>query len=251
MASALPPGVEKSSRAGAPRSRKPACLRGAIQVARDACRGTDHLCGASRWLPHGDWPNALEAHLRERKTDGLASFIARLCGPMAGTAEPMEFPECSSRTPAVNSCVASWLQARSRVYSRRPKENPAADAQRRGSRPQGPQEIVTIGAARATLRRLPCSGTRVTQRPVLWAGVVQDSSRGFRGRALETRSPAGFLRPAAPKRSASNWNWKRRKGRLARSVLTSSARTSTPSTGWVAPYLECRVRVSQSRRGPK
>ena len=100
MASALPPGVEKSSRAGAPRSRKPACLRGAIQVARDACRGTDHLCGASRWLPHGDWPNALEAHLRERKTDGLASFIARLCGPMAGTAEPMEFPECSSRTPA-------------------------------------------------------------------------------------------------------------------------------------------------------
>src|SRR5436309_5562893 len=99
MASALPPGVEKSSRAGAPRSRKPACLRGAIQVARDACRGTDHLCGASRWLPHGDWPNALEAHLRERKTDGLASFIARLCGPMAGTAEPMEFPECSSRTP--------------------------------------------------------------------------------------------------------------------------------------------------------
>src|SRR5437870_4778149 len=47
MASALPPGVEKSSRAGAPRSRKPACLRGAIQVARDACRGTDHLCGAS------------------------------------------------------------------------------------------------------------------------------------------------------------------------------------------------------------
>ena len=107
MASALPPGVEKSSRAGAPRSRKPACLRGAIQVARDACRGTDHLCGASRWLPHGDWPNALEAHLRERKTDGLASFIARLCGPMAGTAEPMEFPECSSRTPAVNSCVAS------------------------------------------------------------------------------------------------------------------------------------------------
>ena len=100
MASALPPGVEKSSRAGAPRSRKPACLRGAIQVARDACRGTDHLCGASRWLPHGDWPNALVAHLRERKTDGLASFIARLCGPMAGTAEPMEFPECSSRTPA-------------------------------------------------------------------------------------------------------------------------------------------------------
>src|SRR5205809_5507270 len=79
--------------------------------------------------------------------------------------------------------------------------------------------------------------------------VVQDSSRGFRGRALETRSPAGFLRPAAPKRSASNWNWKRRKGRLARSVLTSSARTSTPSTGWVAPYLEYRVRVSQSRRG--
>ena len=42
------------------------------------------------------------------------------------------------------------------MYSRRPKENPAADAQRRGSRPQGPQEIVTIGAARATLRRLPC-----------------------------------------------------------------------------------------------
>ena len=65
MASALPPGVEKSSRAGAPRSRKPACLRGAIQVARDACRGTDHLCGASRWLPHGDWPNVLEAHLRD------------------------------------------------------------------------------------------------------------------------------------------------------------------------------------------
>src|SRR5436309_15965473 len=43
-------------------------------------------------------------------------------------------------------------------------------------------------------------------------GSYKDSSRGFRGRALETRSPAGFLRPAASKRSASNWNWKRRKG---------------------------------------
>src|SRR5437764_8039645 len=49
----LSSGVEKSSRAGAPRSRKPACLRGAIQVARDACRGTDHLRGA-------DSPCALE-----------------------------------------------------------------------------------------------------------------------------------------------------------------------------------------------
>ena len=57
--------LRMASRAGAPRSRKPACLRGAIQVARDACRGTDHLCGASRWLPHGDWPNVLEAHLRD------------------------------------------------------------------------------------------------------------------------------------------------------------------------------------------
>ncbi|TMJ65850.1 MAG: hypothetical protein E6G80_19340, partial [Alphaproteobacteria bacterium] len=23
------------------------------------------ICGASRWLPHGDWPNVLEAHLRD------------------------------------------------------------------------------------------------------------------------------------------------------------------------------------------
>jgi len=37
-----------------------------------------------------DWPNALEAHLRERKIDDLASFITQLCDPMAGTAEPME-----------------------------------------------------------------------------------------------------------------------------------------------------------------
>jgi hypothetical protein len=36
------------------------------------------------------WPNPLEGHLREQKIDGLASFITKLCDPMAGTAEPLE-----------------------------------------------------------------------------------------------------------------------------------------------------------------
>jgi hypothetical protein len=36
------------------------------------------------------WPDPLQGHLRELKIDGLASFITKLCNPMAGTAEPLE-----------------------------------------------------------------------------------------------------------------------------------------------------------------
>jgi hypothetical protein len=38
----------------------------------------------------GNWHTPLEAHLREQKIDAIASFITRLCDPMAGTAEPLE-----------------------------------------------------------------------------------------------------------------------------------------------------------------
>ena len=92
------------------------------------------------------------------------------------------------------------------MYSRRPKENPAADAQRRGSRPQGPQEIVTIGAARATLRRLPCSGTRVTQRqtPRRPIGAGGGEERAGQARCPQhTRSEISNVRAATLRRARS------------------------------------------------
>jgi hypothetical protein len=46
------------------------------------------LYAGAEHLGHAE--NALEAHLREQRIDALASFIADLCDPMAGTTEPLE-----------------------------------------------------------------------------------------------------------------------------------------------------------------
>jgi hypothetical protein len=48
----------------------------------------------------GDWREPLEAHLREQKIDHIASFITRLCDPMAGTAEPLEAAVADASAPS-------------------------------------------------------------------------------------------------------------------------------------------------------